>query len=47
MKTGFGLIDFDMVFPMKPSEFQIFISIESYDEKLLKITEIATVPKGA
>ena len=30
---------------MKPSEFKISISVESYDEKLLKITEIATLLK--
>ena len=27
---------------MKPSEFKISISVESFDEKMLKITEIAS-----
>ena len=30
---------------MKQSEFEISISIQSYDEKLLKIIEIYTLPK--
>ena len=33
------------IFPMQLSKFEIFILVESYDEKLLKITEIATLPK--
>ena len=32
---------------MKPSEFKISHSVESYDEKFLKITKIATLPKSA
>ena len=31
---------------MKPSEFKICFSVESYNEKLLKNTEIATLPKN-
>ena len=31
---------------MKPSEFKISISVESYNEKLLKITKILTLPKS-
>ena len=34
-----------IIFKMKPSEFKIYISVESYDETLLKITEIATLKK--
>ena len=30
---------------MKLSEFKIFISVESYEEKLMKISEIATLPE--
>ena len=36
-----------IIFKMKPSEFKIYISVESYDETLLKITEIAKLPKSA
>ena len=32
---------------MKPSEFKISISVENCDEKLLKMTEIATLSKSA
>ena len=35
------------IFPMKPSEFKISISVESYVGKLLKMTNIATLPKTA
>ena len=35
------------VSPMKPSEFKFFISVESYDKKLLKITKSSTLPKSA
>ena len=35
------------IFPMKPSEFKISISVESYVGKLLKMTNIATLPKSA
>ena len=31
---------------MQPSEYKILISVESYDEKLLKTTEIATLRKA-
>ena len=30
---GYILIGLNQTFPMKPSEFKIFISVESYDEK--------------
>ena len=30
---------------MKPSEFKMPLLVESYDEELLKITEIVTLPK--
>ena len=32
---------------MKPSEFKIYISIENFDEELLKMTEMATLSKSA
>ena len=31
---------------MEPSDFKISIPVESYDEKLLEITEIATLQKS-
>ena len=41
------MIDLNSNFPMKPSELKISHSVESYDKKLMKITEIATSLKGA
>ena len=41
------LIDLNKIFSMKPSEFKISHSVESYDKKkLLKIAEISTMPKS-
>ena len=33
-EIGYILIDLNYIFLMKPSEFKIFISVESYDEKI-------------
>ena len=46
-KIRYIQIDLNQIFKMKPSEFKISISVDSYDEKLLKITEIATFSKNA
>ena len=40
------LIELSQIFPMEPSDFKIFISVGSYDEKLLKITEILRCRKA-
>ena len=40
------MIDLADIMPRKLSEFEISVSVESYDEKMLKITEIATLPKN-
>ena len=41
------LIDVNKIFPMKPSEFEISLLVESYDKKnALKIAEIATLLKN-
>ena len=46
MKLGrIYIYDLKRVFRMKPSELEISLSVESYDEKkVLKNTEIATLP---
>ena len=46
MKLGrIYIYDLKRVFRMKPSELEISLSVESYDEKkVLKTTEIATLP---
>ena len=48
-KIVLTLIDLSQIFPMKPSEFEISFFIKRYDEKktLLKIAEMATLPKSA
>ena len=33
LKIGLILIDLNQIFPMKPSKFEIFFSVESYDTK--------------
>ena len=46
-KIEYILIDQNQIFTIKSSEFKISISVKSYDEKLLRITEIVTLPKSA
>ena len=41
------LIEMNQIFPMKQSKFKISISVDNYDEKMLKITKIATLPKSS
>ena len=40
------LTDMNLIFPIKPSKLEISISVESFDKKQLKITEIATLLKS-
>ena len=39
------LIDLDFIFPMKPSEFKIYISVESYHENTAENYRNDTLPK--
>ena len=46
-EKGLDTIDLNQIFPMKQSEFEISISLESFDkENLLKIAEMAALPKS-
>ena len=44
-EIGYILMDLNYV-DLSDEIIKIFISVESYDEKLLKITEIVTLPKS-
>ena len=46
LKIGYILIYLNYIFPMKPLEFKISIPVESNEEKMLEMTEIATLPKS-
>ena len=45
-KIGLILIDLNKIFPMKPSEFEISVPVESSYEKLFEIAEITTMLKS-
>ena len=40
-------MDLKQIFLMKPSEFEISLSVESHDKKLPKISKISMMPKRA
>ena len=46
-ELGLNLIYLYQIYTMKPSEFEIFYSVKSYDKKLSKIAEISMILKSA
>ena len=42
-EIDYNLIDLNYIFPIKPSDFRISISVDSYDEKTVENTQICYV----